>query len=105
MDSHFGDESSQLRLADLLRNIEQVDGDLTIYREAGPLIEPSSRVALVDEEADGEPEGMVYMLEVHLVRDVLRVWKSWRRGPEPSTEEACAAISFYATHDAFQPIE
>jgi hypothetical protein len=60
VDSQYGDESSQLRLADVLRDIAQIDGDLTIYREAGPLVEPSIRVALVGEEADGEPEGMAY---------------------------------------------
>jgi len=105
VDSQSGDESSQLRLADVLRDIEHIDGDLTIYRERGPLVDPSIRIRLVDEEIDGEPEGMAYLLEVHLVRDVIRVWKSWRSGREPSVEEACAAIGFYAAHDAFQPVD
>jgi hypothetical protein len=105
VDSQSGDESSRLRLADVLLDIEHIDDDLTIYRESGQPIGPSIRVALVDEEADGEPKGMSYMLEVHLVRDVLRVWKSWRNNREPNIEEACVAIDFYSTHDTFQPVE
>jgi hypothetical protein len=60
----------------VVHGIEQVDDSLTTYREAEQPTEPSIRVALVDEETDGEPKGMAYMLEIPLVRDVLRVWKA-----------------------------
>ncbi|MGV9652145.1 hypothetical protein [Streptomyces sp. NPDC003554] len=89
----------------MLRGIDQFDGDLTIYSENGQPVGPSTLVAMIDEEVADRPEGMSYLLEVHLVRDVLRVWKSWRGGREPNAEEASAAVRFYATHDAYQPVE
>lgn len=105
MDSQSGDETSQLRLADVLRDIDEIDGDLTLYVEEGRPVGPSTLIALIDEELADPPQGLSYLLEVHLVRDVLRVWKSWRDGREPDIEEACSAISFYAVHDAYQPAD
>jgi hypothetical protein len=105
VDSQSGGKNSQLRLGDVLRDIDHIDENLTIYGEEGQPIGPSILVALIDEEITGQPKGMTYLLEVHLVRDVLRVWKSWRGGREPNIEEACSAVGFYAAHDAYQPVE
>jgi hypothetical protein len=105
VDSQSGDETSQLRLADVLRDIDEIDGDLTINIEKGRPVDPSTLIALIDEELAGPPEGVSYLLEVRLARDVLRVWKSWRGGRDPDIEEACSAVSFYAVHDAYQPVD
>ncbi|HEV7451041.1 MAG TPA: hypothetical protein VGO16_06565, partial [Pseudonocardiaceae bacterium] len=66
MDSQSGDETSQLSLADVLRDIDEIDGDLTIYIEKGRPVDPSTLIALIDEELAGPPEGVSYLLEVHL---------------------------------------
>lgn len=106
MDSPFGDvESGQAGLRDLLGSVDRIDDDLTIYVASGQPIGPSVPAVLVDEEAAGPPEGMAYLLEVHLVKDVLRVWREWRGGQEPTAEQACSAVAFYSSHDAYQPRE
>lgn len=46
-----------------------------------------------------------YLIEVALARDVLKVWSAWRDGAEPSTEAATTAIIYYATNDAYVPVE
>ncbi|WP_157856326.1 hypothetical protein [Actinacidiphila yeochonensis] len=103
VDSQSGDESSQLRLGDALRDLDELDGELTIYVASGQTVDLAIPAALVDEGIDNQPEGMAYLIEVHLARDVLRVWKAWRDGQEPTREEACSALSYYASHDAYQP--
>jgi hypothetical protein len=104
--SPSGDEpQQQLSLADVIREIARLDPDLTVYVPSGEPVEPTTRVVLVDEEAEEQPdEGMTYLLEVHLMRDVLRVWKTWRGGREPTSSEACGAIAYYAKHVAYQPV-
>lgn len=103
MDSQSGDESSQLRVGDVIRDLGELDGGLTIYVASGRTVDLTISAALVDEEIDDQPEGMAYLLEVHLARDVLLVWKAWRDGQEPTREEACSAVVYYASHDAYQP--
>lgn len=105
MDSRFGVESSKLRLGDALRDLDELDDGLTIYVASGRTVDLAIPAALVDEEIDDQPEGMAYLLEVHLARDVLRVWKAWRGGQEPTREEACSAVAYYASHDAYQPLD
>jgi hypothetical protein len=94
-----------LRDIDEIDEIDEIDGDLTIYIGEGRPVDPSTLIALIDEELAGPPEGVSYLLELHLVRDVLRVWRGWRGGDEPDIEEACSAVSFYAVHDAYRPVD
>lgn len=103
MDSQSGDESSQFRLGNVLRDLGELDGGLTIYVASGRTIDLAIPATLVDEETDDQPEGMAYLIEVHLAKDVIRVWKSWRDGQEPTREESCSAVVYYAKHDAYQP--
>ena len=102
--SPYGDvESRQTELGDLLGGLDRIDDDLTIYVASGQPITLLVPAILVDEAAAGAPEGMTYLLEVHLARDVLRVWKEWRGGQKPTAEQACSAVAFYSSHDAYQP--
>ena len=50
------------------------------------------------------PEGLKYVLEVELAKEVLDTWSRWRSGRAPTTEEALQAILYYSEHDAYQPI-
>lgn len=105
MVSQCVDEFTPLRLVDVLRNIGQFDSALTAYVASGEPVQLSTAVMLVDEEEEDPPKGMSYLLEVHLIREVLQVWKRWRENREPTLAEACAAISYYASRDAHQPID
>lgn len=50
-------------------------------------------------------QGMRYLLEVWLAREVIAVWSNWRDGREPTSEEKLAAIVYYAENDAYLPLE
>lgn len=88
----------------LLRGIDTYDEELTVYTPEGEDVVPETRVVLVDEEAGDPPADTVYLLEVELIKDVLRVWREWRGGAEPTIPQACEAVVHYAKHDAFQPV-
>jgi hypothetical protein len=77
---------------------------LTLYSFNGQAIDPSTIVVLVDEEVRVPPEGTSYFLEVETAKDVIRVWRSWRNGQEPSDDEACEALAYYAEYDAYLPV-
>jgi hypothetical protein len=65
---------------------------------------PELPVELVNEEDQEPPAGTTYLLEIGLMKDVIRVWREWRVGLEPDTSQACEAVAYYAVHDAFQPV-
>lgn len=88
----------------VLREIETQDEQLTVYAPEGQAVTPQTGVILVDEEVEEPPEGTVYLLEVSLIKDVLDVWRRWRHGAEPTIPQACEAVVYYATHDAYQPV-
>lgn len=93
-------------LADILRDIGDLDGDWTIFAEepwhADSSAECVDGTALVEPATVGEK---VYFLEVDLARDVLAVWRDWRQGREPSLPEFVQAVIHYAEQDAFIPRE
>lgn len=105
MVSQSRDGLTLLKLVDVVRDIDELNSGLAIYAAHEQPVEVSTPVALVNEEIDDPPNGMSYLLEVHLVRDVLRVWKLWRPDREPTLAEACAAVSYYASRDAYQPTD
>jgi hypothetical protein len=46
-----------------------------------------------------------YFLEVFVARDVLEDWSALRHGRQPTIDEMCAALIYYALNDAQIPIE
>jgi len=47
------------------------------------------------------PEGMKYLLEVELAKEVIQVWRDWRNGKEPSPLEKYQAVLYYEENDAY----
>jgi hypothetical protein len=77
----------KVRLSGWLMFLDQLDSlndDLTLYVPSRDPVAPDTPVALIDEDVDEEPQSMAYPLEVHLVKEVLRVWKAWRGGSDPN---------------------
>ncbi|MEV6905257.1 hypothetical protein [Amycolatopsis sp. NPDC051372] len=89
----------------MISRLDSVDDNLTVYVSFGEVISPDSPIELVDEETDAPSEGMTYLLEVNLVKDVVTVWREWRGGRNPDLRQACEAVAYYASHDAFQPVD
>ncbi len=97
-----------MRLSDLLAQIDSLDDELVIYAEKNPNWSPNSHAAVLPEPEDGriteQLQGMTYLLEVFLAKEVLEVWSNWRNGNNPNLNEKCEAIIYYAEHDAYLPI-
>jgi hypothetical protein len=104
VDSKSGDELFSTTLGDMLRNLSQVDSSLIVYVPSGREVTPSTPVALLTVDDDPPQEVLSYLLEIEIIVDVLDDWKEWNER-EPTLAEACAAIVYYAIHDAYQPMD
>ena len=99
--SETGDQR-EATLGRLLVSIEDLDPDATIYAsKSRPLSFRSRAVAAV--EGSTIPEGLTYLLEVSLARDVIAAWSLHRNGRRPSPDDLVAAVVYYADHDAYLP--
>jgi hypothetical protein len=76
--------SDPIPLARVVSGIDELDEELTVYAPAGSPVSPGTPVYLVDEELAAPPEGTEYVLEVSLMRNVIKVWSAWRNGAAPS---------------------
>lgn len=92
-----------MRLIDVVRELEALDGDATIYcvkpwsEDALAMVEPEPAAGGVPRSA--ADAGMVYFIEVFLARDFLVDWAATlERGP--TLEEQCERLIRYATDDA-----
>lgn len=73
----------------------QTKNDLTPDTEA--VVAPARQ----DDSTWWEERGLLYVLEVDLAKDAIRVWRQGHDGAEPSAAERCAAVIHYAVNDAF----
>ena len=96
-----------MKLLDLLDRIDEFDNDSVIFVPINSRLEENtealvSKIIIIDEPPGIQtPEGMKYLLEVELAREVIQVWKAWRKGKEPSPHEKYLAVLYYAEHDAY----
>ena len=97
---------TQTTLAELIERLDSLDVELTIYAEKNPDWSPhSNAVAWLEDDSDPivDADGLSYLLEVELAKEVIEVWSAWRDERQPTIEEKCEAIIFYAEHDAYLP--
>lgn len=98
-----------MKLVDLLDNIEMIDENSSLYIKSTENIHEDVDVIIIpiDLVPNGgkTPKGLNYLLEVYLIKEVLDVWKNWRDGKEPTSEEKINAIDYFVKHDAFLPPE
>ena len=91
-------------LREVVQALDSLDDEGTIFTDG---TSPAARAAVVG-AASGEPEspgGLRYFLEVALAKEAVAVWREWRGSAQPTTEDKLMAISYYATHDAYLPVE
>ena len=91
-------------LRDVVGILDELDDEGIIYTDGSS---PAARAAVVpgvtaDEASD---DGLRYFLEVALARDAVDVWSAWRDGAEPTLDDKLMAISYYATQDAYLPVD
>jgi hypothetical protein len=91
-------------LGRIIDEIGEFDDGLTVYAPAGVEVSPETPVYLVDEEAEEPPAGAEYVLELSLMKNVVKVWSAWRNGAVPTVPQACEAVLHYAKYDAYLPV-
>jgi hypothetical protein len=93
-------------LAEIVDQLDLLDSDAVIFAEQPWRGETRAMVVAVDDdEPVAEQQGLIYLLELDLAREVLEVWSAWRNDRQPSLDDAVAAIVYYAQRDAFMPVE
>jgi integrase len=97
------------RLGELLDDLETVEDDLTIYAATSNGWDGDSPAVVAMESEDRlvppEAVGMAYLLEVGLAKEAIRVWSEWRNAAIPTSTDRLAAVVYYATHDAYVPVQ
>lgn len=88
------------RLLDIVAGLLSASPDAVIV--AVPPWSAEAEAYLVSDEDDA-PDGSVYLLEVGLAREAIAVWSQWRKPRTPSPEDACEAVIYYASNDAYLP--
>ncbi len=98
-----------MRLIELLDHIAEIDDDSVIFIPINEFLSENSNSVILPEELlpkNGKsPQGLKYLLEVYLVKEVFEVWKNWRNGKEPSQLDKYHAFKYYLEHDAYLPPE
>lgn len=104
-----GDCGDEMKLETVLDQLETFDDESLIFARRDSKLDPDSEAIVIlcpeDESQPHEPEGMEYLLEVFLAREVLEVWSDWRGGRMPGPNEKIAALEYYCEHDCYIPIE
>jgi hypothetical protein len=95
-----------MTLRDVVARLDEFEDDETIFAESAT---PTARATVPVEAVDGSPlssaVGLRYLLEVRLAREAIEVWQAWRPDQTPSLEDKLQALTFYAEHDAWLPVE
>jgi hypothetical protein len=91
-------------LREVVGELDELDDDSVIYTDGSS---PAARAAVVGRaEVDrAKADGLRYFLEVALAKDAVAVWSERRDGAEPTADDKLMAISHYATHDAYLPLD
>jgi hypothetical protein len=95
-----------MTLRDVIARLDEFEDDGTIFAESAT---PTARAVVAVEAADGSvpssARGLRYLLEVRLAREAIEVWRAWGPGGTPLLEDKLQAVTFYAEHDAWLPVE
>jgi hypothetical protein len=91
-------------LRDVVGRLDELDDEATIYTDGSS---PAARAAVVIASTAGAARdaGLRYFLEVALAKDAVAVWSEWRGGARPTIEDELMAVSYYATNDAYLPLD
>ena len=92
-------------LRNVVQTLDELDDDATIYTDGSS---PAARASVVTEESAvkaAKVAGLRYFVEVALAKDAVVVWSEWRGSAPPTTDDKLMAISYYATHDAYLPLD
>ena len=90
-----------MKLLDIIRNLEEIDSEQTIYAQHPWSSTSEARLAVEgsDEEKKLKAEGLTYFLEGFIAQEFIEDWSTTLK-QSPSAEQSCARLIDYATNDA-----
>lgn len=91
-----------MTLEELIGQLTEADDDLTVYARE-PWSAQSDAIAVPHIYGPTRPdaEGRTYLLEVFLIHDVLETWSAHNDATDPTPQQACEAVIYYAANDAY----
>jgi hypothetical protein len=94
-----------MTLADVIRQIDQLDDGLCIY--ATPRWRADSPALVAPEPRDGglpaEAKGMTYLIGLRQARRAIAARSAWHPEQELDLQDRCKAVIYYAVYDAPEP--
>lgn len=93
-----------MTLRDVIARLDEFSNDDTIYVET-PAPDARAVVAAEPDDVSTPEPGLSYLLEVDLAREAIKVWCDWRPGRTPSLDDRIAAVTHYAEHNAWLPVD
>jgi hypothetical protein len=88
------------RLLDVVADLPTAPPDAVVVAVSPWSMESEAYVVAGESDA---PAGATYMLEVSLAVEAIEIWSQWRNGRVPTPQDACEAVLYYASKDAYQP--
>jgi len=84
--------------------LDELDDEAVIYTDGAS---PAARADVVDaaDAARAKADGLRYFVEVVLAKDAVVVWSEWRGGAVPTIDDKLMAVSYYASRDAYLPLD
>jgi len=95
------------KLSELVNNLNKMDDESTVYLISTPNQNDDFEVVVLSLNDEGAEKmmGYTYFLEIAIMKEIIVVWRDWRKGKTPSLNEKVDAIKYYAKHDTYQPVE
>ena len=90
-----------MTLVELLNDLDHLDDDATIFVDRSADLGPDSAAVTAVSDDKESAEGLSRLLEIYLAREVLQVWTEWRGGRQPTPEQRCRAVIWYAEKDSY----
>jgi hypothetical protein len=99
----LGHDRPMNTLRDVVAALDVLDDDGVIYTDG---TSPAARAEVVTDRSAhaAKAAGLRYFLEVALAKEAVVVWSEWR-GAAPTIDDMLIAIAYYATHDAYLPLD
>ncbi len=97
-----------IKFTELICQIDDFSDDLVAFKEKS---EPDTEDMWVElfyiEDAvkNNLPDGVKYVLEVSLIKEVIDVWSLWRGGKTPTQLDKVNAVLYFIKNDAYLPEE
>jgi len=89
-----------MTLGEVVERLGEFNREHTIYAAKPWTVDSEARVQQ-DPHSTAPIDGLDYLLDVYTALDVIEVWTEHRDGAHPTIAERCAALVYYANHDAY----